>query len=121
MSAAIVDDLDLEQLADELLEQADDLEQGDDVDEQAEDEPPVALLRPSARRHPPRRSVADPSMRPALLDLVGHALEAKVASELEDDDRAVRALERIACRAERLAEELRARLAALSDPVPSVP
>jgi hypothetical protein len=118
VSAAIVD---LEQLADKLLEQADDLEPDeDDVDDQVDDEPPAALLGPSARRHPPRRSVADPTMRPALLDLVGYALEAKIASELEDDDRAVRALDRTACRAAQLAEELRARLA-LSDPVPSVP
>lgn len=94
----------------ELLE--DDLDPVDDPDLERDEYP--AVYRP----RPPRRSVANQQIRAALLELVGSALEAKVASELEDDDRALRALEQTLDRAGVLADELRARL---SHPAPTVP
>lgn len=122
---AVEDDLD--RLADELLDQADELEP--DVDDQAHDSSGDAgvIRRPSVslfgtyRPRPPRRQVADPATRTDLLELVGVVVEAKLASELEDDDRAVAALERTARRADELAARLRTRLEALplSEPDPS--
>lgn len=125
MTAGLVDDVDLEKLADELLEQADELEPQDDDEPEDDDDldgPPPALLRHRPRPHPPRRTVADGETRAALLELVGLALGARIAHDVEDDDLALKRLEQTAHRAAELTELLRARLdtLALSDPVPTV-
>ncbi len=112
MSAATVDDLDLERLADELLVEDDErVEDVEDVEDQ-DDDPPALLLRPSTRR-PPRRSVTDPRLSDAMLNLVGLALGARIAHDTEDDDLALDRLEQTERRAGELAALLRARLEAL--------
>lgn len=96
--------------ADELLDR--DLEPEDDENV---DLPAAGLLRPPPPRAP-RRSVPNPALRTALLDLVGMALEAKVAHDVDDDDRTRRALADTAHRAAQLEEVVRTSLAALVTP-----
>ena len=112
MTAATVDDVDLDRLADELLDQADELEHDDDDQADDEDAPAPAMLD-AFRPRPSRRQITDPTARSSLLELVGPALEAKVAHDVEDDDRTLDALERTALRAGELADVVRTRLAAL--------
>ena len=90
-------------------------------DLEPDDEPEVDDLPALSRSRPPRRSVAQQHARAGLLALVGIALEAKVASEFEDDDRALRALERTVDCAGVLADELRARLSEAAPTVPIAP